>query len=207
MRRVTDVFLDMDGLFVDFVGGALAALGATAADLKPGEWHIERCLGITPAKFWERCSGHIFWESLRWMPDGVQVVEAAEAFAADAGANLWVYTSPSDDIGSFSGKYAWMKRHLPRLARSLVLCCNKASMRKPGGLLIDDNDGNCAGWRGDFRTPGGDAVLMPRFWNSEHDLAGRDNAGSIAWLKRRLDWYKASLDRPTPQAEAAGATR
>lgn len=38
------------------------------------------------------------------------------------------------------------------------------TMRRPGRVLIDDNDTNCAKWR----EHGGTAILFPQPWNSDH---------------------------------------
>ena len=188
--KLHSLYLDMDGLLVNFVKQACAAHNFNPDLLTAGQWAMERDMGISAAAFWGRCAGHLFWESMEWMPDGREILSLVEGFVENSGLRLHILTSPSDDCGSFSGKYAWLQKHAPHLRRRLTLSCNKGELGHPGALLIDDSDDNCRKWRGYFNRVGGEAILVPRWWNSESLLAHKDNSGSLLWLSRRLENYR-----------------
>lgn len=188
--RLHSLYLDMDGIFVWFVKAAAKAHGFDPKGLTAGQWQMDRDIGCTLEQFWAKCQGHLFWEQMEWMPDGRMLLDMVEDFAEANKMRLHILSSPSDDIGSFSGKYAWLQKNAPHLRRRLTLSCDKGGLGHPGALLIDDSDANCRAWRGDFNRLGGEAILVPRWWNSEYALAGQDNSGSLQWLSRRLDNYR-----------------
>jgi hypothetical protein len=192
-QPIDAVYLDMDGVLVDFCGAAMRAHGSQKDKLVAGQWHLEHGLGIGITEFWAKLQGHSFWEGLGWLPDGRAVFDAVAAWCGPT-CPLWLLSSPSDDIGSFSGKYAWLQRHLPEYRRRLILCADKAAaVSRPGALLIDDSDDHCKRWRGTFNRPGGESILLPRWWNSDHALAGGvDGWCSLPQLKRRLENYRAA---------------
>jgi hypothetical protein len=191
-HKIHAVYLDLDGVPVDFISGALARHGvapeAMGGFLIPGNWHVEKALGISAADFYAKIQGHTFWEQLEWMPDGRAILELVEGVCLKHNVELWLLTAPTMDDFCWSGKAAWVRREMPHLERRLTISCNKACVAGPGKLLIDDSDVNCRAWRGDFKRPGGDTILVPRWWNSEHALAGSpQNEGTLVHLRRRLE--------------------
>lgn len=174
------VYLDMDGVLVDFVAGAMAAHGASMDKLIPGEWYIEKWLGITLEEFWAPCQGHDFWANLPWLPDGMEIISLLlERVPFD---HVWLLTSPSHDPGSFSGKYAWIQRHLPGWARRVIMAPSKWPLARRGAVIIEDNDTVVSDWK----ARGSESILMPRLWNSRHEFL----FAAIDYLEMRLDEMK-----------------
>lgn len=189
--KIEAVYLDLDGVLANFVGGALRACNQPASRLKPGVWEIHTCLDYTIQEFWSRCQGHLFWSQLDALHDAEAIVSTVEAFCAVEDADLWLLSAPSDDAGSFSGKYEWVGRHFNRLKRKLVIACNKAAMHpRPGMLLVDDSDANVKAWQGGIGRVGGQAVLVPRWWNSGYRIAREDNMGTLPHFVQQLNLHR-----------------
>lgn len=172
--RIERIYLDMDGVIVDFVGGALAAHRKPLCPPIPGECHIEKWLKVTPTDFWHKCRGHLFWDSLGWLDDGLEMLQQCGPWFD----KTWLLSTPSDDPGCLSGKYSWLTRELSGWKRRLILACDKVSVSPPGALLIDDSDDNCKKWE----AAGGEAILVPRVWNSLHEFS----ATSVIYVRDQL---------------------
>lgn len=166
-QQIDTIFLDLDGVLVDFTGGAIKAHECKHNCIIPGEFYVHKGMGITEKMFWSKCQGHDFWANLEWMHDGKQILDAVMRL----GVPVWLLSTHSDDAGSCSGKYDWVSREIPHLRRNLILCPNKAAVSRPGALLIDDYDANIEKWifPHDYDSlGGGQAILVPRLWNSFH---------------------------------------
>lgn len=158
-------FVDMDGVLVDFMRGALAAHNRLdVLDNYPrGLWLVEQHLGITTDEFWKPLDGFEFWDNLTAYPEFWTFVDIInETF----GNNWAIASTPCDDPFSAAGKLSWLSRYLPkcngRSFRRFYLCEHKYRLAKPGTVLIDDNETNCR----DFVAAGGKSVLIPQPWNT-----------------------------------------
>lgn len=152
-------YLDMDGVLVDFVKGALAAHDRT---LPPAEvlWDFPSQIGFkgNEASFWAPL-GHAFWYNLDWTGEGVELLDGLEDLFGD---RVVLMTSPCATPGAVEGKVDWIRRRLPRYSRQFFVGPAKHLAAGPGKILVDDHDGNVT----EFRACGGAAVLVPRPWNS-----------------------------------------
>lgn len=167
------VLLDMDGVVVDFIGGAFAWHGRTVPDEVP--WKIWECMGLTEEEFWEPL-GFEFWSSLKPTSDGMELVAELERLAGTE--NIAVLSSPCLTRGCADGKLAWLESHLPQFSRRYLLGPAKQFAAGPGKVLVDDYWHNIEG----FRKAGGEAVLVPRKWNSLQHLCspcGRTDMGFV----------------------------
>lgn len=164
--QIDTLFLDLDGVLVDFVGGTLKRHKAPQSRLTPGEWDINKSLGLTPEAFWAPLHGHDFWAGLEPLPDYREVLSIVTGVFPPE--KVWLLSSPSDDPGSCSGKYSWVSRHLPSYSRRLILTPDKRPLARPGGFLIDDHSPNVEGWM----SGGGEGWLFPRPWNHRHKNQG-----------------------------------
>ncbi len=177
-------YLDMDGVLVDFVGGALAVHGEElpAADVRwgfPGQIGFS---GVNDPLFWEKM-GFSFWSSLSWTREGQALLHGLERMF---GENIVVMTSPCDTPGSVEGKVAWIKRELPAYRRRFFVGPPKHLAAGPGKLLVDDHDGNVD----KFHAAGGNVVLVPRPWNRRAAESDKDGGFSVAQV---LSDVRASL--------------
>ena len=162
---MSSLLVDMDGVLVDFTGGIFAAhgiedpyqQGATGYDIANvvHEWGQ-----IPKDKFWLPCDDHEFWANLPWTLDGKHLLEQCEK-AAD---EVYLVTSPTLACWAYSGKAAWVQRHLPNYSRRVLIGGHECRhlLARPGAVLVDDSEKNVQ----EFRGSGGTAVLVPRPWNS-----------------------------------------
>lgn len=180
------VFLDLDGVLVAFTEGACRHHGIPNPYHCPsgrwlGVWEFTVGTGIPPELFWQDL-GLTFWRDLEAYPDAAGIVAAVEEF--DPG--YAVLTSPCLTVGSPDGKYLWVERMLGKHVRPRTIMCNrKGLVAGPGKVLVDDSDANCADWE----ECGGLAILVPRPWNSLHDLT---HLGAAAYVR---DALAAARDR------------
>ena len=151
------ILLDMDGVLVDFVGGAYKHHRRPMPDAVP--WKIWETMGIDEKEFWEPL-GYDFWAGLDWTPDGKELVHNLQAMVGVH--RIALLTSPCLTPGCAEGKLAWIKRHLPQFERQYLLGPAKQFAAGPGKILVDDHYPNVE----KFREAGGQAVLVPRPWNS-----------------------------------------
>lgn len=159
------IYLDLDGVLVDFVAGVLRAFDLSPALVcdVPG-WDaipatISKHLGetVTDADMWRRIEGASFWAGLTWTEHGRELYEAC----ASTGLPVVFMSSPCNDPYSAAGKLQWLAREIPGGARRYALSPCKHHMAHRGALLVDDSGRNCA----KFREHGGKAFLWPAPWN------------------------------------------
>lgn len=154
------VFLDIDGVLADFVGGVCKRLNAANPYdniCNWGEFDIVKLLGVEPHFFWSQL-GYAFWRSLRPTDEYLRILNAVHDFTD----NIVLCTSPCKTIGCMDGKEEWVRLYLPNNADSIVFSRQKWRLAAPGKLLIDDCERNCFLWE----VGGGKAILVPRRWNS-----------------------------------------
>lgn len=170
---MTTIFLDLDGVLVDFVGPALA-LHRKAIPPRDVRWNFPDQVGIPQEAFWKPL-GFDFWANLPWTREGRALLEAVE----DIDAPFGYLTSPCQTEGCAEGKRAWARKHLPCRGAKVFIGSAKHLLAHPGALLVDDHDANVEA----FRAAGGKAILVPRPWNTrreETDDAGGFDVESLA---------------------------
>jgi hypothetical protein len=155
------IFLDLDGVLVDFVRGALVAHGEPA-DTPVTGWSFDREVaarrGITPEEFWAACD-EAFWAGLDWTADGRALLAACETAAGPD--RVFLLSTPCKTRGCLQGKQDWVDRHLPAYSRKVFFGAAKEAFAGPGKVLVDDYDKNVER----FQAAGGWTVLVPRPWN------------------------------------------
>ena len=162
MRR-RRCFLDLDGVLVDFVHGALEACDAADVEYPKGDYNISRVAGMTRDDMWNRF-GDIerFFADLKWHHDGPEIWRLAQVYYGGDG-RLWLLSAPHETGAGAIGKISWVERNLgARWARRLILVQDKTCCVDPLALLVDDREANVDDWR----ACGGQAVLVPRIQNS-----------------------------------------
>lgn len=174
-RMVDLILIDMDGVIADFVSPALEMHRHPELQEQwpAGHWDICSLLEISEERFW-RDIGHLFWADIDSYPWADNLIHAVES----TGCEWAICSTPARDHSSSSGKVEWMQKQFGKDFRNYHLTPRKHHLAKPTTLLIDDNDGNVER----FRAAGGEAILFPQPWNSEHDYAG----DKITYLKRAL---------------------
>ena len=106
-----DIFLDMDGVIADFVGGVLRQYGIGAVELEAGNGDdIFDQLDLDPKEFWSGL-GDNFFATLELYPHSKDLVAELE----NRTDNLMVLSSPSRSPSSAKGKMMWLTKHFPNI--------------------------------------------------------------------------------------------
>lgn len=190
MNRLV-VFIDLDGVLVDFMPAALRASGygrffERRPDIRGEDaWRVDELLpGCSKQEFWSRLDSAEFWRDLEILPHAHQIVEAARA----VGRTVFL-TSPNHNTGCCEGKLQWIRHHFPELQDSFVLTRQKELLAGPGRYLIEDHDPYLAR----FREHGGDGFLVPALWNSRWREA-EQNSNWFVELARDLFLFSENLE-------------
>lgn len=164
------VFLDMDGLIVDFVQYTCEFFNISN-EFPVGEWDVVGIMcqraKISQNEFWKRLDVE-FWSFQPWMHDGLRIMAHLKQ---EIGIhNVCILSSPANS-DSAAGKIAWIKRELPDMYKMGNFCLNrnKGFLAHPEKLLIDDGDHNIEA----YTEHGGTCLLYPRKWNKRHPDAHR----------------------------------
>jgi len=164
--------LDLDGVFADFMQGQHDAHGIPY-DIRnypypPGLWDMFTYNGCEIS--WETANQHScenFWAHLPWMYDGRRLWQliCEQIRLSDA----QMLTCPMMHEGSYTGKARWVRNNLKNMyTRTTISKVPKCEFigKDERCLLIDDADKNVIQWR----EAGGQAILVPRPWNSNHRM-------------------------------------
>lgn len=161
------VYLDMDGVLVDFRRGVCEVFGLSG---NPEKWCFwEDWPNVTSEMVNAICTQE-FWRTLNFTHDG-QVILYGWVGLMQKFDDITLLTMPMPNPGSWSGKYLWVEENMPAkfMNNIIMLQGSKAQLAGPDILLIDDKDENVE----KFRAAGGQAILVPRSWNKNHLCADR----------------------------------
>ncbi len=156
-------FLDMDGVIVDFVGGACKLHGIPNPYPKhKGIWDFVELLDMSAKDFWAPM-GEDFWANLEPTPDYERILaHTVNKFGED---NICILTSPCATAGCIEGKKKWIKKHLK--LKHVLFGSSKHFLARPDAVLIDDAEHNVD----PFVQHGGKGILLPRMWNKKHNIS------------------------------------
>lgn len=152
------IFLDMDGVLVDFIGGACEVHKRDRETVDCWDFMVDKW-GMTHDEFWEPINnlGSDFWSHLApypWCYDLVDLVEST-------GKDFYFCTTPSRSPDSLKGKLEWLQEHMGSRVRNWIMTTDKHLLAKKGRTLIDDSMDNCS----KFSQYGGNIICFPRPWN------------------------------------------
>ncbi len=164
------IFIDLDGVIVDFSTPAIQKHGVTIHDDSEYptdcQWDILQACNklrtqqghtlLTAAEFWDALD-YDFWYGLPLYPLARAFVNYLEHWG-----NTYFATTPTLSSECVAGKYDWVKKHFPEYRSKLIICTHKEVLAGPNTILIDDRDKNCEA----FDKAGGIAILVPRPWNN-----------------------------------------
>lgn len=170
------VFLDLDDTLNRFTLPALCRVGCPIDPHDyghfphPGSYDIVaaantlRAAPLTKSEFWDSLPRE-FWATLPKSDEFEFLLEFAERLVGRE--QVCILTSPTIDPLCLAGKLDWLHRNMPReYHRQFLIGPRKHFCAHPRHLLIDDSDANVES----FRLHGGQAVLLPRPWNSLHSV-------------------------------------
>jgi len=168
-EKIEHIFLDMDGVMVDWVGGVCDLIGPQARRRRvvwpPGEYDIETALGIHTDRLW----GLVNRQGVEWWAhlEPLKTNLALWAMLSDTAATVSILTTPGPAEYVHSGKAQWIRNHAPHLLPGATMARDKHLLAGPGRLLIDDSDEKCQA----FIEAGGSAIVFPQDWNSQSGWA------------------------------------
>lgn len=184
------VFLDMDGVLVDFIGGAARAHGIENPyddHSNHGVYDIDTLIKMDRNKFWEPF-GRKFWAKLDPTDECFGLVDILERKFGQK--NICILSSPTANPESLSGKLDWLQKHLPQYARQFLFGTQKHFCAGRGALLIDDSESNVD----KFELHSGRAILFPRPWNRNHIFTPTK---ATEYLIREIDEFHRSMLLPS----------
>ena len=162
-----DLFVDMDGVLVNFADSAIRALGGDPAAVwakcgpGPDAWDFMRAMDMSASDFYHQleAKGAAFWENLPEYPKALDFFAWCQSLAT-----TYILTAPTLDPECATGKMRWLQARFGKSFSHFIVTRHKHKLAHGGDLLIDDNQENCA----KFALAGGRSVLVPRYWNSLH---------------------------------------
>lgn len=171
--RPTRIFLDLDDVCNRFTMYALRMVGCPVdswsyRDFNPEwGWDIVKAANtlhptrkFTTADFWNSISREV-WATVPESGEYDTLLCDSASLVGDE--NVCILSSPTLDPDCLAGKAEWIRKHIcPELRRQYLIGPRKYFCARPDALLIDDSDKNVR----EFRQHGGQAILMPRPWNS-----------------------------------------
>ena len=183
MTKIKTIFLDMDGVITDFIGGVCRVFN------KPYPYP-EVTKDYT---FWDAwpdvsfkdvdavCTQE-FWHNLEWERDGQDIFKAVlDKIRLE---DIYFVTQPMPNIESPTGKWMWVRDNFPGfLTHVIITQAPKGLLAQSSALLIDDKDENVI----EFRKAGGNAILVPRPYNKLRKYS--DVSSQI--VRKELEQYEA----------------
>ena len=168
------IYLDMDGVMVDFFTGVNEIFNIPKP---PHKYNWFEDYNVSREQLNVVC-GARFFSNLDWMSDGREIEEAVRCtFGSE---NVYLVTLPMPNSESWMGKVEWVNKHLSLYHKQLIIStAPKSLLAGPDTLLIDDKDQNIE----EFRAAGGQGILVPRPWNELH-----------GWADETLQVVKNSLE-------------
>ena len=164
------IYLDLDGVCVDFVSAALRANGYDPAEIFAvwkreflGEYTIQHVLGIPPQTFWTAVAalGAEFWVNLEEYPWFWELYNTLSETAP-----VIFLSSSTRAPATLSGKMQWLQNRFGETYRDYIFTPQKQQLASTEALLIDDYDRNVD----DFNAAGGRAIRFPQLWNRNHAI-------------------------------------
>lgn len=169
------VFLDMDGVLVDFRRGICEAFDRDDPSTSWEFW--ENWKGVTTKDVSNVCNID-FWVNLNWTSDGMCIYQTIRRkFLVK---DIYLLTTPMPNFNSYTGKVLWVSQHMPVFNKQLIITpAPKSLLAGSDTLLIDDKDENIE----EFVAAGGQGILVPAPYNELH-----------GWLDKTLQVVKNSLE-------------
>lgn len=174
------IFLDLDGVVVDFCAAAYRAHGRTCAINEPTKYDFFEDWGMTADEFWGPIDaiGPEFWSTIPLYPWANELIGLC-------GKDFVIATTNSIHPVSASGKVSAIQSIFGERFRNYMITPRKWLLGAPGRLLIDDNEMNCE----KFRDYGGDAILFPAPWNENREFCDQ----RMDFVRQSIDSWKAAV--------------
>lgn len=165
------VYIDMDGVLADW-HSAICRFHDRPSPWLNSQWHgrakcMEEAWGMTEDEFWGPVNNE-FWMRIRKC-EGADDIVASALHIVPNYEHIHILSSHGGLRRCCDGKMDWLELYYPEIyaLNNYHFSVKKQRFADGFALLIDDQDDNVDA----FRRAGGEAVLVPRLWNSDHALA------------------------------------
>jgi len=186
MKRISHIFLDVDGVLANFTSAALRVHGAESMlDRWPvGERDLPKVIGISRTQYWKKIDslGSSFWENLEpypWFSELIEYVDSVAPFSLLTAAAL------SPDCAR--GKVEWIGKHFPKKDgkrfMNFLIGGQKELLAAPHRILIDDAERFVEA----FEAAGGGGILFPQIWNKHHAINN-----PVEFVREQVEAYRQS---------------
>lgn len=153
------LYIDMDGVLADFLGGVTEIYDKTTDNYPKGLYDVETFVDVSRARMWKDIDdrGEAFWSTLPPLQSGLNMWLKLEHL------NPIVLTSPSISPACVAGKLQWLQNCFGSSFRDYIFCPahHKQQLARDNAVLVDDSVKNCE----EFVTAGGAAVVWPSLSN------------------------------------------
>ena len=155
------VYIDLDGVLVDFVSGIRKYFGINKK-WPAGQWEVAKALGIDPERLDYLMCKEEFWAGLKPTVEFDRLVALlARSFGYQ---RLAICTTPHKN--HVAGKYEWIRKYAAWAENNVIFARDKSFYAEPKSILIDDKTSTIL----EFRSRGGIGILFPRPWNVLADV-------------------------------------
>jgi hypothetical protein len=164
---IKHIYLDVDDTLNNFTMHALRLMGCPANSVYPmdvGYDIVAACNRLGPARNWQP---HEFWA---WLPEQAWseasptpwntwlLSECVKSVGQD---NVFLCTSATRNLTSFTGKLKWIYRNMPDWTHRQYVITPHKYLLAQDALLIDDAPKQCE----NFCRAGGEVIMVPQPWN------------------------------------------
>ena len=173
-KPLETIFVDLDGVLVDFAGAALEVHKRTdildTLDPEARNLGLSWVLGMGWRQFWAPILllGAKWWEELPIFPKAKMFLEDLSFFCPDvlllSDPDACYYPAETDQMCEewdqcILGKQRWVRKHLKAPSR-YIFTSHKYLLAGPGRILIDDSQHHCRLWEAN----GGKAFWFRPAW-------------------------------------------
>lgn len=182
-RKTPEIYLDMDGVCVDFLGAAMAAQGYDP-DIYMARWYEEHPGSLFPEPLMEKTAFDFFTHEHLHTSDfwaGLVPYPWFEHLYAELGrlGHVVFLTAPTGAPGCVSGKHEWLIDQFGRDFHDFIFTRHKQRLAHPNAYLVDDMPFNIA----PFNDRDGNGILFPQIWNE------------LSHVEEKVDHVIESLER------------
>ena len=185
---INRILLDLDDVCNYLTMPALHCVGCPVSPINNSQYPVEvgydiiaACNQLHPTKkdwtvkeFWDSIPRDL-WAEVPCSRECLRILTLCTSLVGTE--DIFIATSPTKDPDCLAGKLEWIHDNLfCWLHRQYIITPRKWLCANPTTLLIDDCDENVKR----FREAGGQAILVPRPWNTLHDL------NTITYLEEQL---------------------
>ena len=165
-----EIYLDMDGVCVDFIGAAMSAQGYDAETLLQ-RWHKEHPGSLFPEPLSDKSATEFFthknlhtsefWRNLTPYPWFDELYAELSRLG-----HVVFLTAPTGEPGCVAGKHEWLIHKFGSDFHEFIFTRHKNRLAHPNAYLVDDMPFNIE----PFNQRNGVGVLFPQIWNDLHHV-------------------------------------